>query len=236
MPTNTRFPLMYAFIATGTVLALACSSNDAGGPGPILQIEKHPLQSGDGQIWETGHIPPEPFVVQVTREGLPAEGVVVRWAPRAGSGATVFDSTVTDAAGASGTQWRLGITTGTHFLETTVDGAVGSPVVFTAVANPNLPFVLTIISGDGATVPVGGTQELVVRVDDEFGNPFPGATVFWSVVSGPGMLDTESRISNANGLALVEASVGPTTGTVIVNAWISATANHPTVFTLTVVP
>ena len=236
MQTRTRFPLKSAFIGAATVLALACTSNDAASPGPTLSIGKHPLQSGDGQVWETGHIPPEPFVVQVTREGLPVAGVVVRWAPRAGSGATGFDSSVTDIDGATGTLWRLGTTVGTHFLEATVDGAAGSPVVFTAVANPNLPFILTIVSGDGATVPVGGTQELVVRVDDEFGNSFPGATVFWSVVSGPAMLDTGNNLSNANGLALVEASVGPTTGAVTVNAWLASTASRPTMFNLTVVP
>lgn len=236
MSTRARYPLPPVFLGAVTVLAVACGSNDAAGPASTLHIEKHPQQSGDGQIWETGHIPPQPFVVRVTRDGRPVEGVMVRWAPRAGSGWTVFDSTVTDAAGATGTQWRLGTTAGTHYLEASSDGATGSPVVFTAVANPNLPFALTIISGDGATVPVGGSQGLVVRVGDEFDNPFPGATVFWSVASGPATLDTGSSVSDASGLAVAEASAGPTAGAVIVHAWLAATANHPTVFTLTVTP
>jgi hypothetical protein len=223
-------------LALWAVLCVVGCGGDPAAPAPALVIEKHPQQSGDGQVWETGHIPPDPFVVRVTEAGLAVAGVIVHWTPQAGSGWAVLDSSTTGADGTTGTQWRLGTTAGTHYLEASVDGAVGSPVVFTAVAEPNMPFALTAVSGGGSVVTLGGAQALVARVDDQFGNPFPGATVFWSVLSGPVVLDRGTTTSDASGLVLVEATAGPGIGPAVVHAWLAVTATTPTEYLLTVVP
>lgn len=205
------------------LLLLGCSAgHEPAGPG-VLTIQKDPTASGDGQSWSTGHILPQPLVVRVDDRGLAAVGVWVHWSPAPDAGYATADSSQTDSTGAARVSWRMPTVAGPALLTASVAGAIGSPLVFSATAYPNFPFLLEHVFGDGAVASAGSALDLAVRVGDEFDNDFPGTTVYWTLVSGPAQLAAASSVTGSDGVATMTVTLGPGTGQVRVEA------SHPSV-------
>ncbi len=85
------------------------------------------------------------------------------------------------------------------------------------------PFALEIISGDGQQGAPGSVlvQPLVVIVEDQHGNPLPGASVTFTVTGGDGRLNglytSQRAVSDASGRASVPLTLGPRPGTYTVD-------------------
>ncbi len=84
------------------------------------------------------------------------------------------------------------------------------------------PSALAIISGDGQQGQPGAalTQPLVVEVQDQYGDPLPGATVTFTVTTGEGQLSgrftVERATTDASGRAELTLTLGPLPGPNIV--------------------
>ena len=84
------------------------------------------------------------------------------------------------------------------------------------------PAALAIISGDGQQGQPGAalTQPLVVEVQDQYGDPLPGATVTFTVTTGEGQLSgrftVERATTDASGRAELTLTLGPLPGPNIV--------------------
>ena len=99
------------------------------------------------------------------------------------------------------------------------------------------PVATTIaaVSGGGQTAPSGAQlpAPFVVRVTDDQGGGFSGATVSWSVTSGGGSLSATSTQTNTQGQASVTLTLGPATGQNTVTASATGLAGSPVTFTAT---
>lgn len=220
------------------VLLAGCDSGNQV-PEVILDIKKTPVASGDNQSWGTAHNLPLPLRVVVTDGGAPVEGVEVTWAVDSGNGYIATLIPVTGPDGISTARWGMSTTVGTIHAIATVDGANGSPVVFTATAIPNLPDQVRIASGDGQTGTVSTplNEPLVLYVGDQFDNPFPGQQIEWLITSGSGTLSTSLSVSNASGQASTSLTLGSNPGDVTVLARFPNAATGPrATFTATAIP
>lgn len=211
---------------------------------PALSIEKAPTASGDGQADTVRATLPNPLRVRVLRGGVPAAGVTVTWSLGAGSVSAI--STTTDAAGVASvtrtfadTATRSDWTSSGRLSRTlaSVNGAIGSPVVFTATARPGNPTQLITHPGDVAGIGVVNSPIGVFRAIalDAYGNPVTGVRIVWTVTAGGGSvtpadpygdstrsgLDTTSNVGNG-GSAWAQFTLGPNEGEQ------TATATAPT--------
>jgi plastocyanin len=121
-------------LATSLVSAACGGGGGDVQPDPVLSLE---AVSGNEQQGTAGTPLAEPIVVRVTSDGNAATGVTVSWS--VSSGGVVPASVATGADGTAGATWTLGTEAGTHTAQAAVDGAVGSPVSFTATALVELP-------------------------------------------------------------------------------------------------
>lgn len=220
------------------VLLAGCDSGNEV-PEVTRDINKTPVSSGDNQSWGTAHNLPFPLRVVVTEGGAPVEGVEVTWSVDSGNGYIATLIPVTGPDGISTARWGMSLTVGTIHAKATLEGAEGSPVIFTATAIPNLPDTVSIASGDGQVGTVGTDlgEPLVVLVGDQFDNPFPGQQIEWLITSGSGTLSTSLSVSNQSGLATTVLTLGDTPGDVTVLARFPGAETGPRVtFTATAVP
>lgn len=76
------------------------------------------------------------------------------------------------------------------------------------------PAALLSVSGDGQSAAVGTAlaQDLIVRVDDQAGNPVQGITVTWAATVGGGSIAPATDMTDANGLSQAQLTLGPSTG------------------------
>ena len=120
-------------------LALACSSSDSGGgggPNPTLVLAKTAANSGDAQTATVGQALALPVRVILTNNGAAEQGTDVHWVTTSG---TIDATSTTDVDGVATATWTLGNAAGPVTATATVSGATGSPVTFTATANPDGP-------------------------------------------------------------------------------------------------
>ena len=118
------------------VLASGCSDDDNNvGPDGPLVVEMADQESGNDQTGEVGEQLEEQLRVFVTRGGEPAGDVEVVW--ESASGGNLSPNIArTDDTGLAVARWTLGPATGGQTATAEVDGADGSPVTFSATANP----------------------------------------------------------------------------------------------------
>lgn len=213
-------------------LALACSSSDSGGsPNPTTDIAKTATNSGDAQTATVGQPLALPLMVIVTMNGAAQQGVDVTWETPSG---TIDATSTTDVNGVATADWTLGNTSGPVTATATLAGAGGSPVTFTATADPDAPAELSIAGGDGQQGAVNSTlPPLQAKVADQFGNGVPGVTVTWTVTSGDGTVAPGTSDTDANGIAETELTFGPTAGDVTVDAEVTGLTGSPQTFTET---
>jgi hypothetical protein len=158
--------------------------------------------------------------------GNAVSGVSVAFsAPSTGATATLSSGSATTGAN--------GAASGVARVTATANGVVGTYYVTASVSGvgtislqlTNQPLAVSsmqVVSGSGQSANVGAAfpQALQVIVRDQLGNPFPGATVSFSVLpAGPGaVLSPTSPVTGGNGMTAISASANSTPGTYLVYA------------------
>jgi hypothetical protein len=125
---------VYFLTALATALTLSCggdlvlpTSSVAGEPDTVRAVS--PV-SQPGRI---GQPPPEsPTVFVVDQLGNPVGGAVVNWDVTTGGGSVSGPQTATGIDGKATVTWTLGLRIGVQKLTARIEGAHGSPVIFTA--------------------------------------------------------------------------------------------------------
>lgn len=104
----------------------------------------------------------------------------------------------------------IGRTAAASILLATLVGCGGGPPQH----EPARPATLTITSGNNQTGTVGESLSslLVVRVNDQTGQPFPGATVTWRITSGGGTVDHVSSVTGSDGTTNARWTLGTQAG------------------------
>jgi hypothetical protein len=242
-PWTMPFSRLVSPARRAPIIALVALFAGCGSPNEVpevtVDIKKTPVASGDNQSWGTAHNLPFPLRVVVTEGGAPVEGVEVTWSVDSGNGFIATLIPVTGSDGISTARWGMSFTVGTIHAKATLEGATGSPVIFTATAIPNLPAQVRIASGDGQSGMVNTelSEPLVLYVGDQFDNPFPGQQIEWLITSGSGTLSTSLSVSNVSGLASTQLTLGSTPGTLSVLARFPGAESGPrATFTATATP
>jgi hypothetical protein len=171
------------------------------------------LFAGNGQEGRARERLPLAVVVRVLDEaGSPVAGVTVAFAP--GDGGSVTNTTsVANQLGEASTQWTLGSVAGQQFLLASVGSAVTATFTANALpAVPPRPQTLTKLTADAACVWVGDTLKPApaVLVRDQYGDPLPGAPVWFSY--GNTATQPGEHLTNAAGIALADPFVVPAAG------------------------
>ena len=232
----SRLPVAALF---GFITLLVSCGSGTEVPPPVIHVAKTASNSGDNQSWGTAHNLPLPLRVIVTEGGRPVAGAEVTWSVDAGNGYIATLIPVTGPDGISTARWGMSLTVGTIHAQATVEDAEGSPVIFTAIAIPNLPDQVRIASGDGQSGQVNTAlwEPLVLYVGDQFDNPFPGQQIEWVITAGSGTLSTSLSVSDAAGLASTYLTLGSTPGDISVLARFPGAQTGPrATFTATATP
>lgn len=189
---------------------------------------------GDGQTGETGASAPLPLIVEL-RSGIspnaPVSGDAISWVVLSGPAQLAASSSTTDAQGRASMAVDFGNTPGTSQIKATDSRGLAS-VTF-MLTTTSLP-TLHIDSGNHQSGLPGTSADLplVVRMLDHAGQPSPGETVSWSVVSGSATLASATTTTDSNGLAAQQLTFGLELGPVTVRA--SARGNQSVDFQLEV--
>jgi alpha-tubulin suppressor-like RCC1 family protein len=186
---------------------------------------------GDGQSAGVGEPLPDSLVVRVIdRFGNPIGGELVDWRTDAG-GTLNAGTAATDTGGRAGAAWRLGVGAGAQSAVATVAPLPASPVTFRATALPGSPVAVLRVFGDSQTAPVGTplTDSVVARLVDQYGNGVPGRSINWVTGGGGGSATPATGLTDPGGYAFSRWTLGPTSGTQLMNAVVSGYA--PATFT-----
>jgi hypothetical protein len=190
-----------AFIAAAAFAAAACSKSDG------VTAPPKPASVEAGVAAVTTATVGAPLMVAPTFTVKDASGnalgnVDVSVAVTAGGG-TLSGAPAKSAAGATAVgTWTLGNVAGVNTLTVTVAGLAAATISVTG--KPDLPSVMTVVSGNGQRVPAGSSLSLPVsvRVADKFGNGVPGVAVAFSVTDGQGVLEgSPAATTGADGSA-----------------------------------
>jgi len=130
-------------------------------------------------------------------------------------------SEITDASGNAFVSWTVGATAGTQALTVSAfkaDGTTpltGSPITVNATCLVKEAASIELVSGGDQSAVANNTlaEYIVFIVKDASGNPFVGTNVNFSITEGNLGATGNSTITNADGLANVSWTVGPTVGT-----------------------
>jgi len=176
--------------------------------------------SGDNQSGNVSSELARELVVKITDQNDNAiVGQTVTFSST--TGATVSPTSVeTDEDGEASTSVTFGANPGTFTITAATAGLTS--LTFTATAIRAVATTLEKISGDGqsATLSARLTDNLVVRVLDQQGNPFAGSTVTFSV-SPTATLTPLTVVTNNQGVAATVLTLGPVPGEYTVTAMVS---------------
>jgi alpha-tubulin suppressor-like RCC1 family protein len=149
--------------------------------------------------------------------GNPVPGVAVTFTVTSGAGSITALNASTDSLGRAKARWSLGPTKGTQTMTATVSGLPA--VTFTANALGAPAATVVLVSGNSQSALVGNAvpNNLVVRVEDAYGNVVANAPVTWGTPDG-GIITPTSLTTDPNGLASatwqLALTPGPQTATV----------------------
>lgn len=203
---------------------------------PDLRLTK---VSGDSQTTVVGQALPAPFTVRVTNNfDQPVENRVVYFQVITGNGGFDGpDSALTDADGYASRVAVAGPTAGqfNNRYTASVPDAAGSPVTFVASATAGPAARIDSISGGGQTGKVNTqlSEDFVVRVLDQFGNPVPGHNVTYSVTQGLGRISggtTGTLQTDVGGYARARLTLGQKVDTTLVVFSADGLAGSPVAF------
>lgn len=214
-------------VVAATFAALSACSDSTGAPQPVVTAEVVP--ASDHQSGLVGTPLPIPLQVRVLTDGEVTPGAAVSWSPSAGS--LTIHSGLTNALGIASASWTLGGATGEYAVYASLEGAVGSPVQFTATA---LGYVqASIVAVTNHQVGVVGDQlpmhlHLKAFVD---GQPAAGIEVAWT--ANTGSLTDRTSLTDAGGNATARWWLGPEPGPQVAQAAVARTSGPPLTFSAT---
>ena len=224
----------------GTQQALATAEGLAGSPITFTHTAgaSSPTSlvgiSGDGQSAPAGFQLPESLVVRLLdANGNGVAGRTVTWVVAASAGVVDPVNSQTNADGFAVTRWTLGASAGNYTLNAVFSGLPS--ISFSATATADAPSTVGLASGDNQSAPVGSAlpQPLRVLVTDANGNPVQNVSVAWAAASGGGTVSSSTTGTNAQGVAEVTRTLGPTPGANTTTASVTGLAGSPVTFTST---
>ena len=192
--------------------------------------------SGDGQEATPGSELALPLIVQVVdAAGNPIANEAVTWVTSNGTFAN--GNTTTDEQGFASTRWTIGPTPGINTATAVASRAGTSTVSFTATGTATPappPTQIQMHGGDGQEGPVNTTlaAPLSVKVTTAAGAPVSGQAVIWSA-GGGGSVSAASSLTNSEGVAEVQRTLGSTPGAYATTATVSGLSGSPVTFTST---
>lgn len=214
-------------------VSLRCSGDklvlpDEGDPAKVVMV------SGNNQNGTVGLLLPDSVIVQVTdTKNRPVVGARVLFVLQTNAaGANLIPDTVTtDADGRARSRWILGTKSGLQTAEARVIGFSQVKTTITATATADAPDTVFAVRGDSqsATINAALPESLVVRVNDQFGNPVAGLQVDWSV-SGGGTVSPVTVNTGVNGEAATQRTLGSTSGQKSASATVSGVNGSPVTF------
>ncbi len=186
-----------------------------------------------------GAIQVQVVAVESPQSGIPIPGVALN-VSGAGDPKTTPSATcaggppLTDASGVATCDLVLGPAVGTAALAVNVGGAIQTPLI-EVVVSQGVPGKINLIQGNNQQGNAGQPFTLRAQVTDAAGNPTPNVPVTWAVTQGNGTISAASQQTDAQGFAQSTATLGTTTGNMLVRltAGSGSTAATAT-FTLTV--
>ena len=136
--------------------------------------------------------------------GTALSGISVTFAVTQGGGSVAPATVTTGNSGEASTAWTLGTTPGAQAVQASVSGVTGG-ATFTTTARAGDPRSIAIQAGNAQNASAGAvvTVAPAVLLLDQFGNPVPGVSVFYTVTTGGGSVTGSGAISNAAGIATV---------------------------------
>ncbi len=220
------------FVVPLAWLVLSCGGDSE----PSDTTRNLSIQGGDNQSAAVGAaVATAPSVKVGNSTGTGVSGVSVTFAVASGGGTVTGGTQTTNAQGiATVGGWTLGQATGPNSLAVTVAGST-STVTINATATAGPPATLAKTAGDNqnAAVKAAVATRPAVRVNDQFGNPVPGATIVFTVTAGAGTITGGTQTTDAQGVAAVGSwTLGPTNGNNRLSAAVQGVAAiQPQVFT-----
>lgn len=229
-PRSALLPVLLA------VASLTCSGENV-----VLPKEGEPanleVMNGNNQTGTVGSALAESLTVRITDPSdRPVVGARVQFAlsTNAAGGSLSPDTALTDVNGEARSRWVLGTIAGSQAIQARVVGFTNVNGTLSATANADKAQAIVALRGDGQTGTAGAAlaESLVVRVDDQFGNPVSGTIVSWTM-SGGGALSAVSVPTGANGQSAVQRTLGPASGPQAAAASASGLTGSPIIFTHT---
>jgi alpha-tubulin suppressor-like RCC1 family protein len=155
---------------------------------------------GADQEAAVGDTLPQPLVVRVEdAAGRPAAGVGVRFRIAAGEGVLLPSTAVTDSTGMAAARWLV-LSAGIHRAEAVIaDAGQGSTIDFTATAVAHPARLVSVSSTELAGTAAATPAPLLVRAEDERGNPVAGVRVRFAVQSGGGTIAPATGVTGSDG-------------------------------------
>ena len=179
------------------------------------------LVSGDGQTLGLND-EAAPLVVRVEDQfGNAFAGAEVTFSGDGVAHSLSSGSVTTGSDGEASVTVTSGLEEGGITVTASVDG-VGA-VTFTLEVEDDTPdpeaHNIVVVSGAGQTVALGEeSKPLVIRVDDQFGDPFPGAQVEFSGSGVDHTLSSTSETTDVDGRASFTVTAGQEEGTIQISA------------------
>ena len=163
-------------------------------------------------------------VVDSNKKPLP--NTLVNWSVTQGDGKLSASQSLTDQMGVA----QITVTLGASEPQTQISASLpglNSTIVFSEKSVPASSTTLTLISGNNQSGLAGSAlpQPLVVMILDNNKNPIAGVPISWSVVTGNGTLSAQTLITDSNGQAQANFTLGTISGSNQVN--VSTTLDIP---------
>jgi hypothetical protein len=176
--------------------------------------------SGDNQGGVVGQALAQPFVVRaIDGFGNAVPDVSVAWGAMTGGGTIAPGTITTDGSGLATATGTLGTALSMNVFTAT---ALQPPVQvsFHALSTLSPVMHLAVTSGDAQSGTVATTlaKPLVVTATDVGGNPVPGVSIAWSVVSGGGTFTSAATATAMDGTAATSFTLGHKAGAVMLTA------------------
>jgi plastocyanin len=236
MPAEASMPKPYIVLSLATtILVIGCGGGGSECCDPFDQstISK---TAGDAQAGVVGQQLPTPLQVTVTTGGTPSAGITINWSTTAAGATLDPTSAVTDAAGVATTSWTLGTSSGPQTATAALTGGSGTPVTFTATAQPAEAATLAKapgLDGDNQTGEINTVLPipLAAKVTDVFGNPVPEVAVNWAATGAA--VSAATTLTAGGGIAEVGVTLGPAAGGVTITAAVDGLDGSPLTFAAT---
>jgi hypothetical protein len=166
------------------------------------------VSAGDNQTAAVGTpVGVAPAVLVTDQFSNPIQGVVVGFSP-SGDGQVTGSPATTDASGiATVGSWTLATAAGGN----TLDAIANLPTVTFKATGTVTSFVITIQQGNDQNGTLTGPMAVnptVLVTDQGTGNPVAGVSVSFAPISGEGMVNSPTVMTDGSGLASVEWTLG----------------------------